>query len=311
MGSALLVVARLFCIQQTVCWSCKALIIRKLCCLYIFSNAFNLVDMSRIIKEVRTHCPNIYHWVEFCYAKPARLYYLDSILSSAKGVHQGDPLGPLLFALALHPLVDKITAQCELDLHAWYLDDGTIVGDTMEVSKAFKIIQEEGPSYGLHLNVLKTEIFWPSHDPRRDNDGVFPSNIGKPTDGVKLLGGPVSLNMEFCSNMVLSRVDKAVHLMDKIQELEDPQSELLLLRNCTGVSRLYFTLRTTSPKDIQPAVVRFDEHLLSYLRRLVVGDSAGFGMVQQRLATLPIKDGGFGVLTMADTACFTVFHTSL
>ncbi|XP_026404941.1 uncharacterized protein LOC113300025 isoform X3 [Papaver somniferum] len=174
----------------------------------------------------------------------------------------------------------------------------------MEVSKAFKIIQEEGPSYGLHLNVLKTEIFWPSHDPRRDNDGVFPSNIGKPTDGVKLLGGPVSLNMEFCSNMVLSRVDKAVHLMDKIQELEDPQSELLLLRNCTGVSRLYFTLRTTSPKDIQPAVVRFDEHLLSYLRRLVVGDSAGFGMVQQRLATLPIKDGGFGVLTMADTGMY-------
>ncbi|XP_026391877.1 uncharacterized protein LOC113287356 isoform X2 [Papaver somniferum] len=274
-----------------------------------FSNAFNLVDRSNIIKEVRAHCPSISHWVEFCYAKPAKLYYLKSVRSSAKGVQHGDPLDPLLFALALHPLIEKIAAQCTLDLHAWYLDDGTMVGDTMEVSKALKIIQEEGPSYGLHLNISKTENFWPSYDPRRDNSDVFPPNIGKPVDGVKLLGGPVSLSMEFCSNMVLSRVDKAVQLMGNIQELEDPQSELLLLRNCTGVARMYFTLRTTSPKAIQSAAVMFDKHLMDYLRRLVVGDGAGFGLVQQRLATLPIKDGGLGVLTMADTdPCLSYQH---
>ncbi|XP_026458438.1 uncharacterized protein LOC113358943 [Papaver somniferum] len=220
-----------------------------------FSNAFNLVDTSTIIREVRSRCTNIVNWVEFCYAKPARLYYQDSVLSPAQGVQQGDPLGPLLFALALHLLVEKIDAQCTLDLHAWYLDDDTIAGDTMEVSKDLKIIHEEGPSYGLHLNISKTEIFWPSYDPRRYIESAFPHNIGKHANGVKLLGGPVSLNSEFCSNMVLKRVGTTIQLMSKIQELQDPQFV----------------------------------------------DGAGFGLVQQMLANLPIKDGGLGVLTMADT----------
>lgn len=136
-----------------------------------FSNAFNLVNRTVLINEVRSKCPSISRWIEFCYSKPARLYYNDAVLSSAQGVQQGYPLGPLLFALILHPLVNKIAAKCTLDLHAWYLDDGTIVGDTMEVAKALQIIQADGPAIGLHLNVSKTEILWPTVDPKRDVTG--------------------------------------------------------------------------------------------------------------------------------------------
>lgn len=121
-----------------------------------FSNAFNLVERTVLVKEVRERCPSIARWVEFCYSQHARLYYNDSILSSSQGVQQGDPLGPLLFALILHPMVNKIAAECNLDLHAWYLDDGTIAGDTMEVAKALRIIQRDGPARGLHLNIGKT-----------------------------------------------------------------------------------------------------------------------------------------------------------
>ncbi|GJW26690.1 putative reverse transcriptase domain-containing protein [Tanacetum coccineum] len=96
-----------------------------------FKNAFNLVDKRVLLQETRARCPSIAPWVEFCYSRPTRLYYEDSILWSCQGVQQGDPLGPLLFALALHPLVQKINQSCELTLQAWYLDDGTIVGDTL------------------------------------------------------------------------------------------------------------------------------------------------------------------------------------
>ncbi|XP_026400006.1 uncharacterized protein LOC113295887 [Papaver somniferum] len=234
-----------------------------------FSNDFNLVDRTALLTE-------------------------------------GDPLGPLLFALILHPLVNKIATECTLDLHAWYLDNGTLIGDTMEVSKDLRIIQDEGPARGLHLNISKTEIFWPSVDPRRDMIGVFPTNISKPTRGVKILGGPVSMDLQFCSNMVVDRVEKTNRLMHNIKKLQDPQSKLLLLRRCTGVSRLFFTMRTTTPLALQAATTLFDKQLLQYLRQLIVRDGAGFGIVQQRLATMPIKDGGLGVYTMADTSqyCF-------
>jgi hypothetical protein len=124
-----------------------------------FSNAFNLVDRSTLLLEVRLRCPSISLWVEFLYGQAARLYVGDGHIMSATGVQQGDPLGPLLFALVLHPLIHQIRDSCKLLLHAWYLDDGTLVGDSGEVAKALDIIRVFGPELGLVLNIRKTEIF--------------------------------------------------------------------------------------------------------------------------------------------------------
>lgn len=112
------------------------------------------------------------------------------------------------------------------------------------------------------------------------------------------------MDSQYCSDMVMYRVDKTIQLMEAVKKLKDPQSELLLLRNCTGVSRLYFTLRTTKPQVLEAATSHFDQHLFQYLRLLITGDGAGFGPLQQRITTLPIKDGGLGVYIMEDTGQF-------
>ena len=161
---------------------------------------------------MRLRCPTISCWVVFYYSNPARLYYGEHVLRSCQGVQQGDPLGPLLFALVLHPLVCKIRASFDLCLHAWYLDDGTIIGDTLVVGKVLDLIMVDGPSFGLHLNVDKTEVFWPTEDPRSRLVGVFPPNIARPLRGVKLLGGPVSADSDFSSELVVKRVDKNIEL---------------------------------------------------------------------------------------------------
>lgn len=122
-------------------------------------------------------------------------------------------------------MVCKIASLCTLELNAWYLDDDTIVGDTIEVYKALKLIQEEGGRRGLHLNICKTEVFWPSPDPRSYDVGVFPLNIGRANKGVKVLGGPVSLDADYCSDLILSKVNKTIHLMDYVRKLKDPQWE--------------------------------------------------------------------------------------
>ncbi|GJW62444.1 hypothetical protein Tco_0111779 [Tanacetum coccineum] len=74
----------------------------------------------------------------------SRLYIGYTHIWSLTGVQQGDSLGPLHFALILHPLVHKIKESCKLLLHAWYLDDGTVIGDSKEVANVW-------PSSGVNL----------------------------------------------------------------------------------------------------------------------------------------------------------------
>ncbi|XP_071700272.1 uncharacterized protein [Rutidosis leptorrhynchoides] len=165
--------------------------------------------------------------------------------------------------------------------------------------------------YGLHLNVEKTEIFWPTEDPRSRQVGVFPPNIARPLNGVKLLGAPATSDLGFSSELVMQRVTKSIALMDKVAKLDDPQCELLLLRACTGVSKLYFTLRTCPPSIFKAAQRAFDEALRSSLERIVTASGPGFGDWQWRLATLPFAFGGLGVYSAGDVRHYAFLASRL
>ncbi|GKE02671.1 hypothetical protein Tco_1390654 [Tanacetum coccineum] len=179
----------------------------------------------------------------------------------------------------LHPLICKIKDSFSLSLHAWYLDDGTIIGDTLVVGKVLELIMEDGPHRGLHLSVDKTKVFWLNEDPRSKLMGVFPPTIVGPLHGVKLLGGPVSVDFDFSCGLVLKRVAKSIELMDVVAKLNDPQCELLLLRACAGISKLYFAMRTCSPQVFERAQHSFDAALRSSLERIVTASEPVFGDV--------------------------------
>ncbi|GKB97162.1 hypothetical protein Tco_0983299 [Tanacetum coccineum] len=85
---------------------------------------------------------------------------------------------------------------------AWYLDDDTIIGDTMVVGKVLELIMDDGPRCGLHLNVDKIEVF-----------------------------GQRNYSMK----QVILRVAKTIMLMDTIVKIDDPECELFLLRACVGL----------------------------------------------------------------------------
>nr|GEX02656.1 auxilin-like protein [Tanacetum cinerariifolium] len=76
-------------------------------------------------------------------------------------------------------------------LHAWYLDDGTLIGDSKEVTRVLDIIKVSDPGLGLQLNITKTKIFWPSCNSEKLREGLFRVNIRRPSLAVKLLGGAV------------------------------------------------------------------------------------------------------------------------
>ena len=150
-----------------------------------FTNAFNLVDRQTFINEVKMNLASIYNWVVYCYGIECILDYDGFTIQSSCSVQQGDPLGPLLFALALNTLIAKINASCSLALHIWFFDDGTLIGCKANLLKALEIISTEEKQSGFEVNFEKCELFCP-----KDTDlFAFPVDIKRiPTAGVELLG---------------------------------------------------------------------------------------------------------------------------
>ncbi|GJV14006.1 hypothetical protein Tco_1359329 [Tanacetum coccineum] len=159
----------------------------------------------------------------------------------------GDDVGlSMLLSFATLALLDCITestpcGHAKWCSRAWYLDDGTIVGDTLV-----------------------------------------------------LLGGPVSVDVDFGSALVMKRVSKTVGLLDAVVKINDPQCELLLIWAYAGVSKLYFAMRTCPPCVFESAQLSFDMPLRSALVRIVTASGPGFGDWQWRLTTLPFAFGGLG-----------------
>nr|GEU60664.1 hypothetical protein [Tanacetum cinerariifolium] len=196
-------------------------------------------------------------------ANATRLYMEDTHIWSATGVQQGDPFGTSFFALVLHLLVHKIRHNCKLLLHARYLDDGTVIGDSEEVSWVLDIIKVCGPGLGLELNIKKTKIFWPLCNGIKLRDGLFPVDIQRASLGVKLLGGSVSMDTDFISRLAMRRV-----------------------------------ANTCQPVHMDEAALFFENGLRRSIDNIVVCEGPFFGDLQWRLASLPIRLGGLGLYSI-------------
>ena len=65
--------------------------------------------------------------------------------------------------------------------------------------------------------------------------------------------------------------------MEVVSKLHNLQCELLLLRDCAGVRRLFYALRTCPPESFREAQIQFDNALRTSLEKIVTASGPGFG----------------------------------
>ena len=124
-------------------------------------NAFNNISREEIMNAVLRHTPALHRYVSACYdcSPQLRATAFEAVVVSEEGTQQGDPLGPLLFALAILDLCSRLREKCpQLLVNKWYLDDGVLIGHKDEVLEAFYFLLREGAEIGLDLNPAKCEI---------------------------------------------------------------------------------------------------------------------------------------------------------
>ena len=115
-----------------------------------FKNAFNCIHRDVCSGYVVSRLPEIYPFCFLAYGESTSLQFGDERILSAEGVQQGDPIGPLLFCLAIQPILRSLSGYLRIDYN--YMDDLTLGGDIDSVSADVELIAAEGEAIGLELN---------------------------------------------------------------------------------------------------------------------------------------------------------------
>jgi hypothetical protein len=262
-----------------------------------------------MLSQVKLHFPVMYKWFELLYSDHSNLYYDGTnIIPSASGTQQGGPESPFGFALTLHVLVLKIRERFpDLKLQVWYLDDGSLVGKHETLRKVLHLIQEEGPAMGLHLNLKKSDLWWPTVNPVEY--AQYPHSLNKSqASGMELLGAPIG-DKAFCEEILAKRVFKIQKILDVSELLNNPQMELQLIHGCFAPSMLSYALRTCPPEFAQDATEKFDQVMREAIGRIQGAPLTNAGNLQR---TLQVDDGngvcggGLGIPFAKDMApvCF-------
>jgi len=81
-------------------------------------------------------------WVRQAF-QPAPLLVGREVVWSTRGVQQGDPLGPFLFAAGVQAALDALPPGRAI--HRWYLDDGVFMGSVAEVEGVLTAVHQTLP----------------------------------------------------------------------------------------------------------------------------------------------------------------------
>ena len=250
-----------------------------------FQNAFNSIRRDKVLEATLEHMPDLYPLVHCCYSSCTHLFYEEVTLLSREGVQQGDPLGPLLFCLAIHPLIEKLRS----DLRIFYLDDGLIGGHAFDVSNDISLIQEEASHLGLCLNLKKSELI--AINPLESQVLLSaPDLIPVLPNHASFLGAPIG-SLESIDSAISSKCDALKIMGDRLPHFRRHDS-LVLLRNAFSIPKIQYLLRT-SPCYRSHKLAEFDLLLRSITSTILNINLSDDNVWLQ--ASLPIWSGGIGV----------------
>ena len=258
-----------------------------------FRNAFNSVHRDSMLRAVQDLAPEVYPFVHSVYSSPSSLFWADQSLLSAEGVQQGDPLGPLLFCLALH----GYGVQLSSELCVLYLDDISLGGTTEEIVQDLQLI-ETVAEIGLELNNEKSEII--TNDPVSRGTVLCSlpgARVVDPSEAC-LLGSPLG-DVASVSDTLSGKIHALEVMGDRLGYMS-AHDALILLRNSFSIPKLLHILRT-SPAFLSPALATYDESLQCIVSSItnIQFEPDDPAWTQ---ATLPIGVGGLGIRSAVQLA---------
>ena len=271
-----------------------------------FKNAFNSVHREAFLEVVERDIPGLLPFAQWCYGSPSTLSYSGHVFQSTCGVQQGDPLGPLLFSLAIKELAEMLVghfAGCGGSV--FYLDDGVLMGPAGVVKEALDFVVKWSKEKGLEVKLDKCELIDLNRLSKTELEAQgfllrLPDETDKP--GVvyreggdfTLLGTPIG-SREFCERYMDEKLAEFAPYLEALATLEDRQVALALLRHCEGFARLVFYMRALGHRGATEYLAKSDAAVEKCLTRILCLADDTLPDDAMRQATLPVRVGGLGI----------------
>ena len=295
-------------------------------------NAFNMIDRTKMLQAVKLQYPKLLKYFQQTYGGSTSAWMRTDDggifeVESEMGVHQGDPLAPIGFALTVHSLF-KDLSQAANDMTAEgkgfgraYLDDLSISGSMEAMNEIFAGIYERGPALGIELNKDKTVILMGKRQSAmatiydynnylaigftESNIKIHPDNYSSFTNGpgrelmdkeygTTCLGSPIgsdSFQQEWLKKKMLNLVETKNKL---VEGMASKQAKMLMLRMCLA-QQVNHLARTLSPRLTRQFLQDFDNLKIEMVADIADCPLVAFKDHQRRQCLMHLRDGGLGL----------------
>lgn len=260
-------------------------------------NAFNSVDRGALLTQVKEKTPEIFNFVWQCYSTRSKLLFKNNLLFSSVGCQQGDPLGPALFSLAIHPIINSLNSK----FNAWYLDDGTLGGKEDEVFEDLRVLTEKFAQLGLTLNFSKCELFFLDNCVQKDAilskfQTLAPDIKVVDQSSLVLLGSPIM--DEAFPGYINERHENFSNYSERLLKI-NPHMAYTIIKFCLFVPKFTYILRCCPLWKYPNLLAKLDNLLKSTVSSIF---NIELDDRQWTEASLPIRHGGIGIRQISKIA---------
>ena len=277
-------------------------------------NAFNTEPRQDTFAGVAERAPRLLRYYTWGYGQPTPLLWRGQLVGwSGTGVKQGDPAGPLFYAVSTYPLFCSIRDAVDRVVNEYFplmpsytgvsaiCDDLQVTCDPQLILPVSEVVQRKYRESGRGLNLAKCRILvhpdsvhlvvWP----QRWRPGLC-ATIPIETVGAKLLGAPIGTE-PFRMEFVEKRVSKATASIAALERLP-PSATWTVVRFCIN-ERVNYLAQVTEFPLVQESLALMDtiiDHALLRAGGLPLEPPDPLThLTTLTLRSLPTELGGLGI----------------
>ena len=254
------------------------------------SNAFNSLNRQQALRNKPVLCPSLACVVVNFYRAAAPLFVGGEVIYSREGTTQGDPLAMAIFAIAVRPLIDRLTMAQATQI--WFADDAASGGKLQALRRWWDALLRFGPLFGYHVNVPKSWLLVKPENLQEATTIFADTGQRITTDGVRHLGAPLG-DLSFKESFVAEKVRNWKNELHHLAEIATAQPHLAFCALTQGLaSRWTYLSRTT--ENIGELLKPLEEEIQNTIIPSLTGRPSP-GPTTRSLLGLPARLGGLGI----------------